>query len=194
MFFMNNKKILIVLSVVALTFLFVGAVSAADNTTKDTVKIKEKGNNEEVISETQIQPTKNKEISNVNTNKAVSKSDESKALKTNNPKTKSVSKPKKNKVVLMNVKYSPSVKKFGKYKIKAQLYKVYRFQRYTNYLDIHLYKNNKHVKSKYYLSTYKRKVNGKWKWYPKWRHGGVPIETFHRYVNDNPIIRIAIKI
>ena len=95
MFFMNNKKILIVLSVVALTFLFVGAVSAADNTTKDTVKIKEKGNNEEVISETQIQPTKNKEISNVNTNKSVSKSDESKALKTNNPKTKSVSKPKK---------------------------------------------------------------------------------------------------
>ncbi len=192
---MNNKKILFVLSVIALTLLFVGAVSAADNTTKDTVEIKEKENtNKEVISETQIQSTKNKEISNVNTNKAVLKSDESKALKTNNPKTKSVSKPKKNKVVLMNVKYRPSVKKFGKYKIKAQLYKVYRFQRYTNYLDIHLYKNNKHVKSKYYLSTYKRKVNGKWKWYPKWRHGGVPIETFHRYVNDNPIIRIAIKI
>ncbi|WP_295723701.1 hypothetical protein [uncultured Methanobrevibacter sp.] len=192
---MNNKKILIVLSVIALTLLFIGAVSAADNTTTDTVKIKEKeNNNEETISETQIQSTKSNAISNVNTNKDVSKSDESKALKTNNPKTKSVSKPKKNKVVLMNVKYRPSMKKFGKYIIKARLYKVPYFQRYTNYLDIHLYKNGKHVKSKDYLSTYKFKVNGKWKWYPRWRHGGVPIETFHRYVNDNPIIRIALKI
>ena len=62
---MNNKKILIVLSVVALTFLFVGAISAADNTTTDTVKIKEKENtNKEVISETQIQSTNNNAISN----------------------------------------------------------------------------------------------------------------------------------
>ena len=63
--FMKNKKIWIILTVVALTFLFVGAVSAADNTATDTVKIKEK-QNKEIINVKQTQSTNN-EVSNVRT-------------------------------------------------------------------------------------------------------------------------------
>lgn len=89
---MNNKKILIILSVLALTFLFVGAVSAADNTTKDTVKIKEKENtNEKTISETQIQSTNNNAISNTK------KEDESKV---NSIQTENTNKQHKHKVLI----------------------------------------------------------------------------------------------
>lgn len=65
---MKNKKIFIILTAFALMFLFVGVVSAADNISTDTVKIKEKQIDNEVINEKQIQTTnKNSEISNVRT-------------------------------------------------------------------------------------------------------------------------------
>lgn len=71
---MKNKKIFIILTAFALMFLFVGIVSAADNTSTDTVKIKEKQIDNEIITEKQIQTTnKNNEISNVRTyNKGMS--------------------------------------------------------------------------------------------------------------------------
>ena len=52
---MRNTKIWMLLTVVALTFLFVGAVSAADNTAVDTVKIKEKQNTQELVNVKQTQ-------------------------------------------------------------------------------------------------------------------------------------------
>ena len=87
---MNNKKILIVLSVIALTLLFIGAVSAADNTTTDTVKIKE-NNNEKTISESRIQSTNNNAISNIK------KEDESKV---NSIQTEHTNKQYKHKVLI----------------------------------------------------------------------------------------------
>ena len=190
-----RNKICIILTVIALTFLFVGAVSAADNTATDTVKIKEK-QNKEIINEKQTQSTnKNKDISKVHNNKVASNSDYFKVLNTvkyNYPKDKSVLKSKKIALVIMKVKYYTRSKKIGKYKIKTKLDKVHQFQRYTNYLNIWLYKNGKQLRASDYLSTYLYEKNGKWRWWPKWRHGGGTIESFHRYINDNPIAMIAV--
>ena len=123
---MNNKKILIVLSVIALTLLFVGAVSAADNTTKDTVKIKEKENtNKEVISETQIQSTKNKEISNVNTNKVPS----------NSTKSKDNIKP-------MHTNYSKS-NNLNSEKTIVSAPKVYVYYKHNNYFKVEVKNSHK---------------------------------------------------
>lgn len=123
---MKSKKILIVLSVVALTFLFVGAVSAVDNITTDTVKIKEKGNNyEEVISETQIQSTKNKEIPNVNTNKVPS----------NSTKSKDHVKP-------MHTNYSKS-NNLNSEKTIVSAPKVYVYYKHNNYFKVEVKNSHK---------------------------------------------------
>lgn len=99
---------------------------------------------------------------------------------------------KKIKTVKMKVKYKWTTKKVGKFKIKARLWKVRYAYGYHNYLDIILYKNGKQLRCGSYISKYLYKTNGKWKWWPKWRHGGAN-HAYHRYINDCSIKAFAIK-
>lgn len=108
------------------------------------------------------------------------------AVKSDSSKAKQVLKSGNIKVVKMFVKYKWVTKKIGKYKVQARLWKVRYAYGYLNYLDIILYKNGKQLKCGNYISKYLYKDNGRWKWWSKWRHGGVN-HAYHRYINDRPI-------
>ncbi len=114
------------------------------------------------------------------------------AVNPDSPEVEPVLKAKKTKIVKMSVKYKWTTKKIGKFKIKARLWKVRYAYGYTNYLDIILYKNGKQLKCNSYVSKYQYKVNGKWKWWGRWRHGGVD-HAYHRYINDYPIKAFQVK-
>ena len=116
-----------------------------------------------------------------------------------NPKSKekrkiTVTIKKKPKVVTLPAKYKWVTKKVGKYTIKARLWKVYSglLGGYYNDVDIILYKNGKQLSSSKYLSKYKYKENGKWKWWKTWSHGGVD-HAYHRYSTSNPVSKIKVK-
>ena len=104
-----------------------------------------------------------------------------------------VKKKPKAKVVTMSIKYKWVTKKVGKYTIKARLWKVYSgIIGYYNDVDIILYKNGKQLSPGKYLSKYKFKEKGKWKWWKTWRHGGVD-HGYHRYTTSYPVNQIKIK-
>lgn len=115
-----------------------------------------------------------------------------------NPKSKeqrkiTVTIKKKAKVVTMSIKYKWTTKKVGKYTIKARLWKVYNgLTGYYKDVDIILCKNGKQLNPSKYLSKYKYKENGKWKWWKTWRHGGVD-HAYHRYATKNPVSQIKVK-
>lgn len=210
---MLRRKILL-LSIFLVSLLAISAVSAAENATENIVSV---NNDEDVISVENNQDALNSEESNVlmadesneshvlqsdigNTVEVLSASSTSKVstdevLGATNPESSAaepVLKAKKTKIVKMNVKYKWATKKIGKFKIKARLWKVVFANGYTNYLDIILYKNGKQLSCNSYTSKYLYKVNGKWKWWGKWRHGGVN-HIYHRYINYHPIKTIKVK-
>ena len=212
---MFRKKI-ILLSILLLSLLAVSAVSAAENATDDIVSVSE---DSEVIS---VEENQNSSLSQVAVNSDESdnlKASEGEPLKSSvndtvevltassasvktddvlgalNPESSAaepVLKAKKTKTVKMSVKYKWTTKKIGKFKLKARLWRVTYYGGYVNYLDIILYKNGKQLKCGSYLSKYYYTNHGKWKWWSKWRHGGVN-HSYHRYVNDAPIKSIQVK-
>lgn len=109
--------------------------------------------------------------------------------KTPKKKTKKHS---KSKTLTLNAKYKWVTKKKGKYTVKARLWRVFSgIMGYYNDVDIILYKNGIQQKSSKYLSNYKYKENGKWKW-QKWRHGGVD-HAYHRYTTFSQVSKIKVK-
>ena len=93
----------------------------------------------------------------------------------------------------MKVKNKWKTKKIGSYKIKARLWKMktHGLGKYY-YIDIMLFKKGKMLSSNKYLSKYRYKDHGKWKWWSKWRHGGVD-HSYHRYANNVPISHVKVK-
>ena len=204
------------LSILLLSLLAVSAVSAAENATDDIVGVSDES---EVIS---VEENQNSSLSQVAVNSEDSsdlKAPEGEVLKSSvndtvevltassasvktdevlgavspeSSQTEPVLKAKKTKTVKMSVKYKWTTKKIGKFKLKARLWRVTYMGGYVNYLDIMLYKNGKLLKCGSYLSKYYYKNNGKWKWWSKWRHGGVN-HSYHRYINNAPIKSIQVK-
>ena len=209
---MYRKKIFL-LSIFLVGLLAISAVSAADNATDDIVSASD---DTEIIGVENNNDTLNSDESNVlmadesndqilqsNVNSTVEvlgasddspvKSDEVLgAINPDSAQADPVLKAKKVKTVKMNVKYKWTTKKIGNYKITARLWKVRYAYGYMTYLDIHLYKNGKQLKKSAYLSKYQYKENGRWKWWPNWRHGGT-YNPFHRYINCVPIRAFALK-
>lgn len=208
---MFGKK-MILLSILLVGILAVSSVTAAENATDDIVSVSdddtisiENNHNESVSDESDVlkaeesndsqilQATVNDTVEVLSASSALVKTDD--VLGAVNPDSQVVDpvlKAKKIKTVKMKVKYKWTTKKVGKYKIKARLWKVAFYGGYVNYLDIILYKNGKQLRCGSYLSKYVYKENGRWKWWPKWRHGGVN-HAYHRYVNDRPIKMIKVK-
>ena len=200
------------LSIFLVGLLAVSAVSAADNATDDIVSATDDNevtaveNNETLgLDESDVlavdesnNPILQSDINS--TVEVLSASDVSQvksdvvlgAVNLDSAQADPVLKAKKVKTVKMNVKYKWITKKVGQYKIKARLWKVIFAGDYVNYLDIFLYKNGKQIKKGAFLSTYQYKENGRWKWWPKWRHGGVN-NPYHRYINYYPIKTIKVK-
>ena len=83
-------------------------------------------------------------------------------------------------------------KKSGKYKVKVRVWTITSgvLGKYYD-VDIIFYKNGKQQASSKYLTTYKYKVNGKWKWVP-WRHGYVD-HAYHRYTTTYHVGQIKVK-
>lgn len=211
---MFRKKI-IIFSIFLVSLLAISAVSAAENATDDVVSASD---DNEVISVEENQDALNSDESDVlkvdasddepilqsglnTTVEVLSASNGSQinnnevlgAVNQDSPKAEPVLKAyKTTKIVKMNVKYKWTTKKIGKFKIKARLWKVRYAYGYTNYLDIILYKNGKQLKCNSYASKYQYKSNGKWKWWSRWRHGGVN-HAYHRYINDYPIKAFKVK-
>lgn len=203
---------MILLSILLVGILAVSSVTAAENATDDIVSVSdddtisiENNHNESVSDESDVlkaeesndsqilQATVNDTVEVLSASSALVKTDD--VLGAVNPDSQVVDpvlKAKKIKTVKMKVKYKWTTKKVGKYKIKARLWKVAFYGGYVNYLDIILYKNGKQLRCGSYLSKYVYKENGRWKWWPKWRHGGVN-HAYHRYVNDRPIKMIKVK-
>ena len=208
---MFGKK-MILLSILLVGILAVSSVTAAENATDDIVSVSdddtisiENNHNESVSDESDVlkaeesndsqilQATVNDTVEVLSASSALVKTDD--VLGAVNPDSQVVDpvlKAKKIKTIKMKVKYKWTTKKVGKYKIKARLWKVAFYGGYVNYLDIILYKNGKQLRCGSYLSKYVYKENGRWKWWPKWRHGGVN-HAYHRYVNDRPIKMIKVK-
>ena len=201
------------LSIFLVGLLAISAVSAAENATEDIVSISDDNNtigvknNQDSLNSDESDVLKADSSNDVpvlqsgisNTVEVLSASEDSKiggdvlgAIDPNSSQVGPVLKAKKIKTVTMSVKYKWTTKTVGKYKIKARLWKVAYMGGYVNYLDIILYKNGKQLRCNYYVSKYQYKTNGKWKWWPKWRHGGVD-HSYHRYVNDRPIKAIKVK-
>ncbi len=207
------KKKLILLSIVLVGLLAVSSVAAAENATEDIVSVSD--DNETIALENDCNESGSDESDVLK----AAESDENQVLQSSvndtvevlsassvslntadvlgavNPESSSaepILKAKKTKTVKMSVKYKWTTKKIGKFKIKARLWKVHYVYGYTNYLDIMLYKNGKLLKCSSYVSKYFYKTNGKWKWWGKWRHGGVN-HSYHRYINFNPIKMIKVK-
>ena len=202
---MLNKKI-ILLAIFLVRIFAISAVSAAENATDDIVGISD----DNAIGVDDNQDSLNSAEADVlevdssyegqllqssisDTAEVCSASEDSKitedalgAVNPNSSQAEPVLKAKKLITVKMNVKYKYTTKKVGKYKIHARLWRVCFMGGYVNYLDIELYKNGKMLGCSKYLSKYQYKDNGRWKWWPKWRHGGVN-HSYHRYINDRPI-------
>ena len=84
-------------------------------------------------------------------------------------------------------------KKTGKYKIMTRTWKIKSYSFGTYYdVDIDVYKNGKQLSSSKYLSKYKYKSHGKWKW-TKWRHGKVN-HAYHRYSTPNKVSTIKVRV
>lgn len=214
-----RKKILLI-SIILVSFLAVSAVSAAENATDDTVGMSD--NNEVTVPEDNQDAVSCDESdaikADASNEKPILKSSASNIVEVSsecsncecddlekttddvlgavNPDSSDaepvLKASKKVKIVKMKVKYKWTTKKIGKYKIKARLWKVRYFYGYLNYLDIILYKNGKQLKCSSYLSKYQYRDNGKWKWWPKWRHGGAN-HAYHRYINDRPIKMLKVR-
>ena len=203
-----NKKI-ILLAIFLVSILAVSAVSAAENATDDIVGISDDNaiaieDNQNSSDESDVlKADSSNEVPVLksginNTVEVLSASEDSKiredvlgAVNPNSSQAEPVLKAKKLITVKMNVKYKWTTKKIGKYKIHARLWRVPFMGEYVNYLDIEFYKNGKMLGCSKYLSKYQYKDNGRWKWWPKWRHGGVN-HSYHRYVNDRPIKAIKV--
>jgi hypothetical protein len=213
------KKKILLISIFLVSFLAVSAVSAADNATDDAVAAID-DNEVTTIENTHdaascdesdainADTSDEKPILKSSVSNAVEVSGECKdceytdlekntdevlgAVNPDSPEAEPVLKAHKTKTVKMKVKYKWTSKKIGKYKIKARLWKVCYAYGYHNFLDIILYKNGVQQSCSSYLSKYKYKVNGKWKWWPKWRHGGAN-HAYHRYINDLPIKMFKVK-
>lgn len=195
------------------SLLAVSTVSAVDNATDDVVSVSEDNeavsvdNNDEALNSTEsevlqvdesnedhiLQSSINNTVEVLSANNASVNSEVVLgAVNPGSPEAEPVLKSSNIKIVKMKVKYKWTTKKIGKYKIKARLWKVRYAYGYTNYLDIILYKNGKQLQCGKYLSKYKFKDNGRWRWWPTWRHGGVN-HAYHRYINDYPISLFKVK-
>lgn len=207
------KRKMLLLSIFLVGILAISAVSAAENATDD---IASASDDEDLISLENDQNLSNSDDSDVlkaqesnespvlqsslndtvevlsATNASVNSDAVLGAINPDSVSSEPVLKAKKIKTVKMKVKYKWTTKKIGKFKLKARLWKVTYMNQYVNYLDIILYKNGKQLKCGSYVSKYYYKENGKWKWWSKWRHGGVN-HAYHRYININPIKVIKVK-
>lgn len=207
------KKKIFLLSIFLVGLLAISVVSAAENATEDIVSMSDDNNTMGVENNHDGLNSKESDVLKADLSKdapvlqscirgtveVLSASEASKisndVLGAANPDSSQagpVLKANKVKTVTMNVKYKWTTKKVGNYKIKARLWKVFYMGRYVNYLDIEVFKNGKRLGPNKYLSKYQYKVNGKWKWWPKWRHGGVD-HSYHRYINSCPIKAIKVK-
>lgn len=208
------RKSILLISILLVSLLAISAVSAAENATDNIVSasdenevisvddaqdelssdesdvLKANSTNDEQILQSSVASTV--EVSSASEVSKVKTGDVLGAASPDTSQAEPVLKAKKTKTVKMNVKYKWTTKKVGKYKIKARLWKVRYAYGYTNYLDIILYKNGKQLRCNYYISKYQYKENGRWKWWPKWRHGGVN-HAYHRYINNHPIKTIKVK-
>ena len=209
---MLRRKILL-LSIFLVSLLAISAVSAADNATDDVVSVSEDNevigvdNNDEALNSSESEVLRvdesnedqvlhssiNNTVEVLSANNASTNTQEVLgAVNPGSPEADPVLKSSNVKIVKMKVKYKWTTKKIGKYKVRARLWKVPYAYGYMNYLDIMLYKNGKRVKYSAYLSKYLYKENGRWKWWPKWRHGGTN-QPFHRYINCVPITALKVK-
>ncbi len=205
------KKGILLLSIFIVCLLAVSAVAAADNATDDIVSLSDDNatvgleNSQDSLNESEVlkadsanaEPVLTSAVNNtvevLSASSALKLSDDVLgAVSSDSSSAEPVLKAKKTKTVKMNVKFKWTTKKVGKYKIKARLWKVLFYGGYVNYLDIILYKNGKMCSCNAYMSKYTYKENGRWKWWPKWRHGGVN-HSYHRYINDRPIKSIMVK-
>ncbi len=207
------KRRILLLLIFLVSLLAVSAVSAADNATDDVVSVSEDNeavsvdNNDEALNSTEsevlqvdesnedhiLQSSINNTVEVLSANNASVNSEVVLgAVNPGSPEAEPVLKSSNIKIVKMKVKYKWTTKKIGKYKINARLWKVRYAYGYMTYLDIMFYKNGKRVKYSAYLSKYQYKENGRWKWWPKWRHGGTN-QPYHRYINCVPIKAFKIK-
>ena len=204
------RQNIILFAIFLVSILAVGAVSAAENVSDDVLTVTEDdticvSDNEDILdasNSTDGEPILSSELnttvevlSSTNPNEtlqASSSDDVVCAINSDSADAEPVLKSSKIKTVKMKVKYKWTTKKIGKYKIKARLWRVTTYMGYVNYLDIILYKNGVQQSCSEYLSKYSYKKNGKWKWWPKWRYGGVD-HAYHRYINDLPIKSIKVK-
>lgn len=203
---------MVLLSIFLVAIFTISAVSAAENATDDIVSISDDNaigmeDNQDSLNSDESDVLKADSSNGVpvlksgisDTVEVLSASESSKisedvlgAVNPDSSQVEPVLKAKKLKTVKMSVKYKWTTKKVGKYKIHARLWRVTFYGGYVNYLDIELYKNGKLQKCSKYLSKYQYKDNGKWKWWPKWRHGGAN-HVYHRYINECPIKAIKVK-
>ena len=96
------------------------------------------------------------------------------------------------KIVTLKGKDKWITKKKGKYTVKARVWKIFSgIMGYYYDVDVILLKNGKQQKSSKYLSKYRYKENGKWKW-QKWRHGKVD-HAYHRYSTSYTVNKIKVK-
>ena len=81
----------------------------------------------------------------------------------------------------------------GKYKIKTRTWKIQSYGWGTYYdVDIDVYKNGKQLSSSKYLSKFKYKYHGKWKW-SKWGHGSVQ-HAYHRYSTTYKVSKVKVRV
>ncbi len=96
------------------------------------------------------------------------------------------------KTVTFKSKDKWQTKKVGKYKIHTRTWKITSYMGKYYDVDIEVYKNGKQLSSSKYLSKYKYKSNGKWKW-TKWAHGSVD-HSYHRYSTFYKVGQVKVRV